>query len=144
MCAEPYFHPMIHRDCEECGALLHGRTDKKFCSDQCRSTFNNRRSCESNKYVRHINTVLRRNRRILDSLNPGGRVKVAADLLRELGFDFRYHTSVSHVREGGACYYCYDQGYVRAEKDYYVLISKPDHLQSDGSDSLRNHSLKIN
>jgi hypothetical protein len=113
---------MIDRACEECGAPLRGRIDKRFCSDQCRSTHNNRRNWEPNRYVREINTVLRRNRRILDSLNPGGKVKVAAARLKERGFDFRYHTTVSHVREGGLCYYCYDQGYVPLEKNYYLLL----------------------
>jgi hypothetical protein len=79
--------------------------------------------------VREINTVLRRNRRILDSLNPGGKVKVAAARLKERGFDFRYHTAVGHVREGGTCYYCYDQGYVPLEKNYYLLVMK-----SEGGD----------
>ncbi len=120
---------MIDRACEECGAPLRGRVDKRFCSDQCRSTHNNRRNCEPNRYVREINTVLRRNRRILDSLNPGGKVKVAAARLKERGFDFRYHTAVGHVREGGTCYYCYDQGYVPLEKNYYLLVMK-----SEGGD----------
>jgi hypothetical protein len=99
-----------------------GRSDKRFCSDQCRSTYNNRRNCEPNKYVREINAVLRKNRRILDSLNPGGRVKVPRMRLKQEGFDFRYHTSVEHAREGGVCYYCYDQGYVPLGRSYYLLV----------------------
>ncbi|MFA6947300.1 MAG: DUF2116 family Zn-ribbon domain-containing protein, partial [Pedobacter sp.] len=32
----------MERECLDCGAALRGRTDKKFCDDQCRSNFNNR------------------------------------------------------------------------------------------------------
>lgn len=117
---------MNQRACEECGAPLLGRTDKKFCSDQCRSTFNNRRNLESNRYVRTVNNRLRKNRRILDELNPGGRIKVSADLLKEMGFDFRYYTSVGSVREGEVCYFCYDQGYIPVYRNYYVLVAKDD------------------
>ena len=80
---------MDERTCAACGTALLGRIDKKFCSDQCRSTHNNRLNSEPNKYVREINNVLRKNRRILDSLNPGGKVKVSAACLKEKGFDFR-------------------------------------------------------
>jgi predicted nucleic acid-binding Zn ribbon protein len=115
---------MKDRTCEECGTPLRGRIDKRFCSDQCRSTHNNRRNSEPNKYVRWVNNVLRKNRRILDELNPGGKVKVPASRLKEKGFDFRYHTSSTHARDGGTCYYCYDQGYVRMEKQYYLLVMR--------------------
>lgn len=120
---------MIQRTCQECGAPLFGRSDKRFCSDQCRNTFNNRRNCEPNKHVREINAVLRKNRRILDSLNPGGRVKIPAARLKDMGFDFHYHTSVGRVREGGMCYYCYDQGYVPLGKKYYLLVLRPEEGQ---------------
>lgn len=113
---------MNHRACEECGVPLHGRSDKKFCSDQCRSSANNRKNSETNHYVREVNTVLRKNRRILDSLNPGGKIKVTASRLRDKGFDFRYHTSTAQVREGGVCYYCYDQGYVPIGRNYFLLL----------------------
>ncbi len=113
---------MIHRTCEECGTPLQGRSDKKFCSDQCRSTHNNRRNKEPNRYVRQVNNALRKNRRILDELNPGGKVKVAVSRLREKGFDFRYHTGSSHVREAGLCYHCYEQGYARIGKNYCLLV----------------------
>lgn len=113
---------MIHRTCEECGTPLQGRSDKKFCSDQCRSTHNNRRNSEPNKFVRQVNNALRKNRRILDSLNAGGTIKVSAALLKDSGFDFRYFTSSRRAGEGRTCYYCYDQGYVPLGRNYFLLV----------------------
>ena len=112
---------MAARICPECSAPVLGRIDKKFCSDQCRATNNNRHHRESNVYIREVNKVLRRNRLILDSLNPGGRVRVPASRLKEKGFDFRYHTDVSRTREG-VYYYCYDQGYSAVGKNYFLLV----------------------
>ncbi len=117
---------MIERTCLECGAPMRGRMDKKFCSDQCRSTHNNRRNSEPNKYVREVNNALRKNRRILDSLNPGGKVKVSASCLKEKGFDFRYLTSIHRGRDGGIYHYCYDQGYVSVDKNYFLIVLKED------------------
>jgi len=113
---------MMQRTCEECGAVVIGRSDKRFCSDQCRSSYSNRRNREPNRYVRKINATLRKNRRILDSLNPGGRIKVTAGRLKDQGFDFRYFTSTGHVRDEGLCYFCYDQGYVPLGKNYFLLV----------------------
>ncbi|MBN2521295.1 MAG: hypothetical protein JXB17_12355, partial [Bacteroidales bacterium] len=58
--------------CTECGEPIHGRSDKKFCCDQCRNIFNNRLNSNLNNYMRNINNVLRKNRRILAELNPNG------------------------------------------------------------------------
>ena len=33
---------MEHRECLECGEPLKGRVDKKFCSDYCRNSHNNK------------------------------------------------------------------------------------------------------
>ena len=35
--------------CQNCDAILVGRSDKKFCNDLCRSTFNNSRKRNSSK-----------------------------------------------------------------------------------------------
>jgi hypothetical protein len=117
---------MTEKKCLECGIPLKGRADKKFCSDQCRSASHNRLNGDVNNYVRNINNVLRKNRRILDSLNPGGKVKIASDRLKDRGFDFRYYTSTQATRDGGVFYYCYEQGYLPLKKNYLLLVMKQD------------------
>ncbi len=42
--------------CVECGEEIKGRADKKFCSDQCRSAFNNRLNSDATNFIRNINT----------------------------------------------------------------------------------------
>jgi len=45
-------------DCIECGRELFGRCDKKFCSDGCRNSYNNRIRRKGTEEPRRINRVL--------------------------------------------------------------------------------------
>jgi hypothetical protein len=116
--------------CSECGSTFKGRTDKKFCSDQCRTSHNNKLNSNENNYVRNVNNILRRNRRILIDLNPDGKNRVSCDKLKSRGFDFNYFTSTYKTKDGAQYYYCYEQGYLPIEKDFCLLVIKKNyHLQ---------------
>src|SRR3989337_3569932 len=112
------------KSCEECGTPIVGRIDKRFCSDQCRNTFNNRQNSDVTNYIRNTNYILRKNRRILMELNPLGKVRLARDNLLAKGFDFSYFTSIYTTKEGAQYFYCYEQGYLPIEKGYYLLVVK--------------------
>lgn len=112
------------RRCLECGAPFKGRVDKKFCSDTCRVAFNNRLNSDDTSYVRNINNILRKNRRILISMNPTGKNKVSYDKLKARGFDFNHFTSTYKTREGSQYFYCYEHGYLPIEQDWYLLVIK--------------------
>lgn len=112
------------RLCLECGAPFRGRIDKKFCSDTCRIAFNNRLNSDDTSYVRSINNILRKNRRILISMNPTGKNKVSYDRLKSRGFDFNHFTSTYKTREGSQYFYCYEHGYLSIEENYYLLVIK--------------------
>lgn len=112
------------KNCEECGRAIVGRIDKRFCSDQCRNSFNNRLNSDVTNYIRNINNTLRKNRRILMELNPEGKIKLSRDKLLAKGFDFTCCTSTYTTKEGSQYFYCYEQGYLSLEKDYYLLVVK--------------------
>jgi len=42
------------RNCPECGEKIIGRADKKFCSDQCRNSYNNRLNSDASNTVRYF------------------------------------------------------------------------------------------
>ena len=119
---------IAEKRCMECGTPYKGRPDKKFCTDQCRTSYNNRLNSDEVNYIRNINNILRRNRRILRTLNPRGTSKVSKEILSASGFDFNYVTSVCTTRDGKQYCYCYEQGYVRLGKTWYLLVSKDDFL----------------
>lgn len=120
---------MEERLCKECEQKLTGRRDQKFCSDYCRNTYNNRLNEDSNKYIRRINNILRKNRRILATLNPKGKVTVDGITLAEEGFNFHYYTNVYETKTGSKYYFCYEQGYLKLDNDKYMLVLKQDYVK---------------
>ncbi len=108
--------------CKNCGDSFHGRADKKFCSDHCRNSFNNKANSDSNNYVRNINNILRKNRRILEALNPNGKANVHKKQLEKEGFLFDYHTSIYTTKTGNVYFFCYEHGYLALDKGYYTLV----------------------
>ncbi|NND95203.1 MAG: hypothetical protein HKN45_10075 [Flavobacteriales bacterium] len=114
------------KTCLECDNIIYGREDKKFCSDQCRNTWNNRQNKATNSLIRKTNTTLRKNRRILLDLNPDGKKKVNREELIRKGFDFNYFTDVYRTKTDKEYRYCYDQGYLEISPGWYILVEKKD------------------
>ena len=119
----------LNRECLECGDTLKGRKDQKFCSDYCRNTYNNRLNEDAINMVRRINRILRKNRRILSSLNPTGKRTIDGLVLAEEGFNFHYFTNVYSTQKGSNYLFCYDQGYLKLEGDKYMLVQKQDYIK---------------
>ena len=120
---------MEDRYCKECNQKLAGRKDQKFCTDYCRNAFNNRENEDSNSYVRRINTILRKNRRILEKLNPTGKITLDGITLSEEGFNFHYFTNIYTTQKGSTYFFCYDQGYLKLENYQYMLVQKQDYVK---------------
>ncbi|MBS1647219.1 MAG: hypothetical protein JST67_07755 [Bacteroidetes bacterium] len=112
------------RLCLDCQEPIKGRADKKFCSDLCRNNYNNKLNADSTNYVRNINNILRRNRRIMEELNPVDKTKVHKSKMLEKGFDFTYHTSLYKTQKGTIYYFCYEYGYLPLEHDFYFLVKR--------------------
>jgi len=112
------------RRCLECGEPISGRVDKKFCSDYCRNAYHNERNRDTNNLVRNINHILRKNRRILAQCNPAGKTTVHRDKLVNAGFNFHYHTHTYTTRAGAVYYFCYEEGYLPLENDFFTLVRR--------------------
>jgi len=119
----------MKKKCLECGDEFTGRIDKKFCSDQCRNTYNNNQNKDAINYVRNINYILRKNRRILEILNTHGKTKLPKSQLAAKGFNFAYHTNIYSTRAGKEYVYCYDQGYVELEVNTVMLVVKREYVE---------------
>jgi hypothetical protein len=118
----------LSQKCPECGDEIIGRADKKFCSDQCRNSYNNRLNSDTSNTVRNINNILRKNRRILQDLNKqSGKTMVNKDTLLTNGFNFTYHTHTYTTKKGGIYSFCYEQGYLYLDdKELYLLVKNKD------------------
>ena len=114
----------MHKKCLECGEKLIGRSDKKFCGDYCRNAYNNNINKDSKNLIRNINNRLRKNWRVLESLNPNQKTKTTRTKLVQMGFDFNFFTSTYTTKAGKIYYFVYDQGYLPLEDEYYALVKR--------------------
>jgi hypothetical protein len=116
------------RRCLECGDVLHGRADQKYCNDQCRNTFNNKQLGETNNTIRRINRVLKKNQAVLAALNTNGKITVSKSQLIKKEFSFNYFTNLLITHHGRTYYFCYDQGYSMTDGDKVLLIRKQEYV----------------
>ncbi|MEO6838860.1 MAG: hypothetical protein ABI261_01175 [Ginsengibacter sp.] len=114
--------------CLTCDKSVKGRTDKKFCDDYCRNSYNNQLKATKNNLVRNINNALGKNRRILESLihTTEEIAKTHKDKLLERGFQFKYMTHTYTNKKGNIYYFCYDLGYMPLENDWFLLVKRRD------------------
>ena len=114
----------MQKECLECGDKIIGRADKKFCSDYCRNSYNNKVNKDSKNLIRNTNNRLRKNYKILSEANTTGKTKITRSKLLDKGFDFTLFTSIYTTKTGNTYYYVYDQGYLAIENELYLLIKK--------------------
>ncbi|MDC3210069.1 hypothetical protein OAU10_01080 [Saprospiraceae bacterium] len=119
----------MKKRCLECTDEFIGRADKKFCCDSCRSSYNNKLNSDTTNFVRNINNILRKNRRILAELNPNGKSKTHKDKLLEKGFKFSYFTNIYKTKAGKIYYFCYDQGYLPLDNGWMALVVKKSYVE---------------
>jgi hypothetical protein len=118
----------MEKICKECGDKFSGRADAKFCSDYCRSAYNNKLSGYNNSYVRQVNTILRKNRKILSELNPKGKTRIKVDTLEKSGFNFNFQTNTYVTKAGKTYCFCYDQGYLNTDDGWCTLVTKHEYV----------------
>jgi len=118
----------MEKQCLDCGEPIVGRSDKKFCSDICRTNYNNSRSKGDLKYMRSVNSALKKNRKILRELNPEGKSKVSKRVLENKGFNFRFFTNVYKTKSAKVYYFCYEEGYLPIEGNMFALVRREENL----------------
>lgn len=111
--------------CLFCNTALQGRSDKKFCDDNCRNCYHNKNKSKSGSSIRKINIILKRNYEILEKLFTDNSQIPIADAAKfgALNFDFAYTTHSVTDKEGRTVYYCYDYGYYKIEETYMLVKS---------------------
>ena len=115
---------MENRVCPECEKPVFGRIDMKFCSDGCRNAYYNKTNAVTTNYVRNVNKILSKNRRILTLLNPDGKKKTHRDQLLKNGFDFEYYTNTYKTKAGDLYHFCYEQGYLLLDDGFVLLVTR--------------------
>ncbi len=115
---------MLQQNCIECGDSFKGRIDKKYCSDYCRNTYNNKINKDAKNLIRNTNNRLRKNHKVLAKLNISGKTKTTRSKLISHNFDFNFFTQIYTTKTGNVYYYIYDQGYLELDNEMYLLIKR--------------------
>jgi predicted nucleic acid-binding Zn ribbon protein len=121
-----YFMDNNLNNCILCGKKVSGRSDKKFCNEYCRNQYNNQKNTQNEVWVKTINSILKKNRKIIFSLLQDEEKKnvVTAEKLRLLHFDFRYYTHNYTTQKGTIYYFCYEYGYLLLDNDKVLLVKR--------------------
>lgn len=121
-----------NRMCWECGKVLRGRTDQKFCNGTCRNSYHNRKNSYNNNLIRHINYTLRHNRKVLDELVPADKntVIVSRDELIARGFNFKYHTHTQKDANNKMYLFCYEIGILTTASGKVRIVRTADIRQT--------------
>ena len=114
----------VKKHCQYCGSVIHGRADKKFCNDNCRSSHNNGRKEEYGDVFKITNSLLNLNRKILSKVLEDGveTVKIPKDRVSLMGFNFNYHSHHLPDSIGRNYWFCYDYGYLDIGNGWLMII----------------------
>lgn len=116
----------LQKTCLYCNKVLFGRTDKKFCDPQCKSSYQYQQSKEQpERFYNKVDNQLKLNRKILKEFNKGGKVTVRAEILKAKGFDPNFFTHYWKNNKGQVYLFVYEYGFLKTTEkniDKYVLV----------------------
>jgi len=114
-------------NCVNCGEILIGRRDKKFCDDHCRSLHHNIFYAPQYNIIRKTHTILRKNRRILMQASAlfGERSRVSVHWLTQRGFSFHHCTQWIDQKNEKLQFVCYDIAYQWRDQEGIQIFFLP-------------------
>lgn len=113
------------KNCLACDKPIHGRSDKKFCNDYCRNSYNNQMKTMNSSSMKDINNVLMKNRKILETaLGEKEMEKTTKEKLLQSGLNFKYITHTYTNKKGNTYCFCYEYGYLPLENDWYLIVKR--------------------
>lgn len=93
------------RTCVVCEKIINGRSDKVFCSSNCKNHYHSTYKKEKKSAVFHIDSILTKNYQIIAGLMIPGTIqmKIAKLTLDKVGFNSDYFTHLNC--DGNKCIY---------------------------------------
>ena len=119
--------------CPICNNPLIGRTDKKYCSDQCRYLANNKTKIQNERPILDINKALRKNRSILKKLCPVGKAIVRKEVLDAMGYDVKVFSSLFLTSNKQIYYICYDYAFtplMEHNVEKALIVNKQEYMNT--------------
>jgi predicted nucleic acid-binding Zn ribbon protein len=118
------------RTCNQCGKILHGRADQRYCNDGCRNTYN-RHKREQERLREHGNVpeifrIIKKNYEILRSLHAEAiaadeTLMVPKEQLIKAGFNSKFYTSTWNDDDEATWKFCFERGWVMGETNCHII-----------------------
>lgn len=107
--------------CLECGdAIAYGRSDKKFCCDDCRNRHHNHQARAGRSFRRRVMAVLEKNYEVLEACLRAGVDSLSLSEAAAMGFVTSYATAFRKSRNR-IVYECFDICYVMTPSRLYSI-----------------------
>jgi hypothetical protein len=110
--------------------VLKGRIDKKFCSANCKSSYQYDKIRNTDQLYYKVDKQLKTNRKILKKYNKVGKTTLRREVLQNEGFNPNYFTHFRKTATGDVYFYCYDFGFLKMEettstelKQKYLIVN---------------------
>lgn len=126
--------------CLSCGKELYGRSDKKFCSLECKNGYNYRKERTWRLYRNRVLTSLSRNHTILEDCLRRGVCSVDITTLELEGFVPGCITGYSK-RSRHSIYYCFDIKYCMSGSRVFNIrkaTKSPSRSETEGRSLLKD------
>lgn len=121
-----------NKKCPVCDGLVHGRTDKVFCSVECkRASDYEKRKSEEALFLK-IDRQLKINRKILKKYNRVGKTILRKEQVIKEGFNPKYFTHYWKNKKGDVYLFVYDYGFLAIkdnQKDKYLIVQWQNYMK---------------
>ena len=109
-----------------CKVPITGRSDKIFCSANCKTEYHYKLRKATSREVLEINKILARNRSILLEImgKNQGQKKIPRLMLDKKKFNFKYHTHLTRNSKGKLYFYLYDIAWVEFSDNEVLILKK--------------------
>lgn len=116
----------IMKVCPVCGTAVKGRSDKIYCSVECRTVKQYERRLDNEQFYLEVDKQLKINRKILKRFNQSGYTTLRSEVLLKEGFNPRFFTHYWKNDKSQTYLFCYDYGFLKLQKDgkdKYLLVT---------------------
>lgn len=123
------------RKCPNCNELVNGRSDKRFCSSYCKSSYHYQLSLnQKDSLFVNIDKQLKLNRKLLKTYNKAGKATIRKEELEKEGFNPNYFTHYWKNKKGDVYLFCYEFGFFSKQeqgRSKYVLVKWQNYMNKD-------------
>jgi len=117
---------IVKKKCKICKIEFNGRTDKIFCSVNCKSFYHRKLRKVTHTVSKDIDEVLHRNRSILLEVLGKHKIQIKINriVLVKKNFNFKYLTHF-HINKNGKMYHqLYDIAWMEFSDDEILIVKR--------------------